>query len=151
VSDNWVVFVPEDPLYIPTDAAIAAAVATASRLFPAADKIEPDLSNGIQFFDAGGNWETTYCPGCGQHLSVQWWQDAFGRDHTESGFKLALYPTPCCGAAYTLNDLKYVWPQALGKFGLSAMNPNVGEIAAEACRKLESALGTRLRVIYQHL
>lgn len=69
----------------------------------------------------------------------------------EDGFKLAAYAVPCCRKEYTLHDLAYDWPQAFGRFALDAMNPNIGELDAKFKREFEKILGTKLRVIYQHI
>ena len=67
------------------------------------------------------------------------------------GFKLATYPTPCCGAQYTLHQFVYEWPQGFGRFALDAMNPAIGELEERYKAELEEILGTKLRVIYQHI
>jgi hypothetical protein len=71
-------------------------------------------------------------------------------DHAD-GFKLATYLVSCCGAAYTLHDLVYEWPQGFGRFALNAMNPNIGKLEERDKQEFEKILGTKLRVIYQHL
>ena len=71
-------------------------------------------------------------------------------DYSE-GFQLASWIVPCCGARCTLNDLVYEWPQAFGRFVLDVMNPNIGMLEDEHKREFEEILGTKLRVVYQHL
>ena len=51
----------------------------------------------------------------------------------------------------TLNDLQYDWPQGFGRFALQAMNPNIGKLNAAQMAEFERILGTKLRVIYQHI
>jgi hypothetical protein len=58
---------------------------------------------------------------------------------------------PCCGVSNTLHELVYEWPQGFGRFALEAMNPNIGILEDEHKKELEELLGTKLRVIYQHI
>jgi hypothetical protein len=67
------------------------------------------------------------------------------------GFMLASYATPCCGAKGTLHDLVYDWPQGFGRFALRAMNPNIGKLEDRYRQEFEKILGTKLRVIHQHV
>ena len=67
------------------------------------------------------------------------------------GFKLDMYATPCCGTRCTLTIAAYEWPLGFGRFALSAMNPNVGKLEERYKLELEEILGTKLRVIYQHI
>jgi hypothetical protein len=64
---------------------------------------------------------------------------------------LATYATPCCGAICTLHELAYEWSQGFGRFALDAMNPNIGELEDRYKQEFEEILGTKLRVIYQHI
>jgi len=102
------------------------------------------------FFDAGENFERVLCPSCRAEIPMEWWQQRMGEDCDE-GFKLAKYPTPCCQAAHTLHELAYDWPQGFGRYALPAMNANIGELSEKQRQDMERILGTRLRIIYQHL
>jgi len=79
-----------------------------------------------------------------------WWQSRMDEDYGD-GFKLASYSTPCCGARCTLHELVYEWPQGFGRFALDAMNPNIGALEDRYKAEFEEILGTKLRVIYQHI
>jgi hypothetical protein len=68
-----------------------------------------------------------------------------------NGFMLASYATPCCDVRCTLHELVYEWPQGFGRFVLDAKNPNIGKLQDKYKQELERILGTKLRVIYQHL
>jgi len=72
-------------------------------------------------------------------------------DDFDSGFKLAHYKMPCCNAEHALDQLIYDWPQGFSKFAFDLMNPNIGEFSDQHKKELEQILGTKLRVIYQHL
>jgi hypothetical protein len=157
MSDNWIYFVPDEPRYVPDRGQIRKAVAVASGLFPRADSVEPELPSDIEFFHAGGNFEGVFCPGCGMEIT-DWWGDAMDLDRkaseatpqrrAEVGFQLAAITLPCCGKVCTLNDLRYEVSGAFGRFALSVMNP-LDDVPPQAVRTLESALGTKLRVVYQ--
>ena len=47
--------------------------------------------------------------------------------------------------------LVYEWPQGFGRFALDAMNPNIGKLDNRYKEEIEGILGTKLRVIYQHI
>jgi hypothetical protein len=72
-------------------------------------------------------------------------------DHDENGFQLATYSAPCCGGSVGLDELRYEWPQAFARFGIDAMNPNIGELSDQQRSEFERILGTPLRTIYQHI
>ena len=85
-------------------------------------------------------------------ISGKWWNERMDDDYTKGkGFKLASYPTPCCGGQCTLHELIYEWPQGFGRFALEARNPNIGKLQERYKQELEEILGTKLRVIYVHL
>jgi hypothetical protein len=67
-----------------------------------------------------------------------------------AGFKLATYPTPCCGSRHTMHDLVYDWPQGFGRFALRAANANIGKLDQKLQAEFEEILRTKLRVIHRH-
>lgn len=150
MSDNWIALIPEDPRFVPDQARRDLALDRFAQLAPKADSIEANVSPTIEFFDCGTNLERILCPACRSEISTDWWQDRMDEDF-EEGFKLATYPTPCCRANATLHDLIYDWPQGFGRFILDAMNPNLERLPDQFIAELETILGTKLRVIYQHL
>lgn len=152
MSDDWIALVPEDPGFVPDAAAQRRARDRFAEVAPEADGIEIKVSDTAQFFDCGANLERICCPSCGSEIPVDWWQDRMDEDSDgEDGFKLASYPVPCCGKEHTLHELAYDWPQGFGRFALDVMNPNVGELEDKHKREFEMILGTKLRVIYQHI
>ena len=152
MSDNWIALVPEDPRFVPKPAAQRLARDRFAEIVPEADEIEIKLSKTAQFFDCGENLERIACPSCRSEIPVDWWQDRMDEDSDgEDGFKLAAYTVPCCRKKHTLHELAYEWPQAFGRFALDAMNPNIGELEDKYKREFEEILGTKLRVIYQHI
>jgi hypothetical protein len=150
MSDNWIRLIPEDPHFVPDAARQRHAKARFAEIAPQADEISIEVFDDIVLFDCGANLERILCPTCRTELSINWWQDRMDDDF-DQGFKLAKYPTPCCKTPLTLHELIYEWPQGFGRFVLVAMNPNVGELSEARRLEFEQILGTRLRIIYQHL
>lgn len=150
MSDNWIALVPEDPRFVPDPAKQLRARDRFAEIAPEADEIEIKLSETVEFFDCGANFERIRCPSCASEIALPWWQHRMDEDYGE-GFNLATYATPCCRASCTLHELVYEWPQGFGRFALDAMNPNLGKLEDKYKRELEEILGTKLRVIYQHI
>jgi hypothetical protein len=148
MSDHWIALIPEDPRFIPDTAKQRRARARFAEIAPEADQIEVKVSEKLEFFDCGANFERVRCPSCRVEISVEWWQDRMDEDYGD-GFKLAAYAIPCCGARCTLHELVYEWPQGFGRFGLNAMNPNIGKLEEMYKREFEEILGSKLRVIYE--
>jgi hypothetical protein len=150
MSDSYITLVPDDPRYVPSDAQISNAATLAGRLMPRASVVSPQINSGIRLFDAGSNFESVHCPGCGKKVSIDWWHETLDADEGEDGFALAQHRMPCCGSSFTLNQLTYDWPQAFGRFGLEIMNPNIGRLSGDVVAQFEKVLGSTLRVIYAH-
>jgi hypothetical protein len=150
MSDNWIALVPENPQFVPDVTKRLKARDRFAEISPQADEIEITVSENVRFFACGGNFERICCPSCGAEIPIEWWQGRMDEDH-DDGFKLADYATPCCGKKSTLNDLVYEWPQAFGRFALDVMNPNIGKLDDKYKQEFEEILGTKLRVVYQHI
>jgi len=150
MSDHWIQLIPEDPRFVPAAAQQKQALRRLREIAPEADEIEIKLSKTIQFFDCGANFERILCPSCRTELDVEWWQSGMSKDH-DGGFKLADYRMPCCRTKHALHQLIYEWPQGFARFALDMMNPNIGKLKPKVQKELEELLGTKLRVIYQHL
>jgi hypothetical protein len=117
---------------------------------PHADQIEFKVCDEVEFFDCGANFERILCPDCRTEISFEWWESRLDEDF-HKGFNLAKYATPCCCSLRTLHELEYDWAQGFGRFALEAMNPNIGKLDDRLKEELETILGKRLRVIYQHI
>lgn len=149
MSDDWIRLVPDDPHFVPERNRQGRANARFAEIAPGAE-ISLEVSNSVMFFDCGGNFEKILCPSCGAGIPVVWWQARMEEDF-DDGFRLASWTLTCCAARFTLNDLIYEWPQAFGRFVLEVMNPNIGRLEDDHKREFEGILGTKLRVVYQHL
>ena len=150
MSDNWIALIPEDPNFVPALEKQSRARKRFAEIAPDADEIKIKVSKRIEFFDCGANFERILCPSCRAEITMKWWQDRMKEDY-DNGFKLVAYPTPCCNSYSTLHHLVYEWPQGFGRFALDAMNPNIGKLEETHRIEFEAILGTKLRVIYQHL
>lgn len=152
MSDHYTILIPTDPQVAPTKDKQLAAESVFRQLAPEADGIVSRLTDTVQFIGAGSNFESIGCTECKAPISQDWWgkrmDDDFDR---KSGFKLALYTLPCCGARKALHQLDYQWPQGFARYALEAMNANIGEVSASQKAALEAALGTELMVIYRHM
>lgn len=150
MSDDWIALIPEDPWFIPDPAKQRRARERFAEIAPEADEIDLKVSEKVLFFDCGANFKRIRCPACHWEIPVAWWQDRMDEDCVD-GFTLVPYAAPCCGARSTLHELAYEWPQGFGRFAIDAMNPAIGNLEDRHLRELEEILGTKLRVIYQHL
>ncbi len=150
MSDNWIKLVPTDPHFVPSDQAAEAAEQYFNDIAPDVEEIKLQTSSKIRFFDNGANFERVSCPSCDSQLPIEWWQEHLDRD-IENGFKLDKYKLPCCNVEHDLNELKYDWAQAFGRFALEAMNPNIGQLTKANVAEFEQILGSSLRVVYQHI
>lgn len=151
MSDNWIALIPEDPCYVPDAARQTRARDRFAEIAPDADEVEIKVTDHFEFYDCGTNLERIICPSCGTEIADEWWQDRLDDDSGDEGFKLARYSAPCCNAKHTLHNLIYEWPQGFGRFALDAMNPNIGKLDDEYKTEFEEILGTKLRIIYQHI
>ncbi len=151
MSDNWIYLVPEDPRFVPHAAKQRRARERFVEIAPEADEIEIRVFEKVKFFDCGGNSERILCPSCRSEIPANWWRERMDADYSDDGFRLNSNATPCCGKECTLHELVYEWPEGFGRFALEAMNPNIGELDDKYKREFEEILGTKLRIIYQHL
>jgi hypothetical protein len=150
MSDNWITLIPEDPRFVPEEERRVRARDRFAEIASEADEINIKVSEKVLFYDCGQNFERVCCPACGCEIQATWWQDRMDEDNAD-GFKLAKYFVPCCETGCTLHDLVYEWPQGFGRFALDAMNPNIGKLEDRHKQEFEEILGTKLRVIYQHI
>ena len=150
MSDDWIALIPEDPHFVPNAQARDRALVRFAEIAPGSDAIEVIVADVVQFFDCGANLERIGCPACRSEVPFAWWQKRLEEDDRD-GFLRAKYNMPCCSTQLSLDALIYHWPQGFAKFALNAMNPNIGKLTDAHRQELEAILGTRLRVIYQHL
>ncbi len=149
MSEHLLCFVPVDPRFVPAAPAQDAAISLLREAWPDAEEISVEASDEIGFRDCGENLERVRCPYCRKDLDMGVWQEMLEGDASEDGgFELRSWPMPCCGRHATLNELVYEWPQAFGRFALTAPDPGT-ELPAELFADLESTLGCKLRLVHQ--
>lgn len=96
VSDNWIQFVPADPLAQPTKEAADRSVQLLKSYAPDADEVIAEFKDHTEFFHPAGNWSGVQCPVCGSDAE-SWWGDAVSRA-AEAAFSDLAVQTPCCGS-----------------------------------------------------
>ncbi|TPI44067.1 hypothetical protein FJW05_22135 [Mesorhizobium sp. B2-9-1] len=149
MSDNYLHMVPDDPYWRPDRTAAEKAANLVRGLFPQAEHVGIEYKEAVTFFDAGANTESVYCAFCGSELE-DWWGNAMDQAAVSDFSDLAIV-TPCCSKSTSLNDLRYVWPAAFGMCSLTVVNPGATTLCAEERRRIEQAIGSPLKVIWQHL
>ncbi|HVS34727.1 MAG TPA: hypothetical protein VMS17_04035 [Gemmataceae bacterium] len=150
MSDNYVILIPEDPHHVPARERQQKALERFREIAPRSREIKATMTEAVRFFDCGGNFERILCPNCGADIPVPWWRARMDSDY-KAGFPLEKAATPCCGVQHTLHELTYEWPQGFGRFGIEAMNPNIGRLDDKLKVEFEQILGCSCRVIYQHI
>lgn len=150
MSDDWLILIPTDPQWIPTEAQQAAARVVLERLCPNAERRDVAASDTISFRDAGANFSAIRCPNCGAQIDRDWWLARMDDANSNSFTDLSVV-TPCCGTNTTLNDLEYDWPQGFSIWALEAMNPGRGRLTEDELRAFATALGHSVREIWTHI
>ena len=150
MSDNWIVYISNEPDWQPSREAADAAAQILRRMAPDADEIEVEFNSDIQFIDCGSNFETVRCPACDTDLT-DWWSEAMEQAYANRFEDLSVH-TPCCATATSLNDLRYDWPVGFAKFSLSARNAGIGTPSPEQDAEMANALGLAVvRRIHRHI
>jgi hypothetical protein len=150
MSDSWINIIPTDPQFVPGLQAQRQAVEFMRRIVGRADEVRCELSENVRFIDCGENLERILCPRCGREVSCEWWRDQMEYQF-EHGYTLEPVPLPCCGAAVSLAELTYEWPQGYAKCSVEAMNPEVADLTSEQVREFETILGCRVTKVLQHI
>lgn len=149
MSDNWLQFIPSDPQFQPSSEAAEQARALLASFVPQSDEVLALFKNSTEFFHPGANWSGVECSACGADAEP-WWQEAMDVA-SQSHFKNLIVTAPCCGAHVSLNELRYVWPAAFGRFALEAMNPNIRDLAPAQESRLSELVGQNLHKVWVHL
>jgi hypothetical protein len=149
VSDNWTIFIPEQPDHVPSVENQKRAEGMLGELCPGAAEICVEVADQIRFEHCGQNFGTITCPNCGQKIEMAWWNERMSDDFSEDrSFKLQSFKLPCCGVLRRLHDLKYEWSMGFAKFAVKVRNANIGLVPSEFLSAMEAAAGCPLRVIY---
>jgi hypothetical protein len=149
MSDNWLQFIPTDPNFQPSLESAERARALLATYLPRAQDVRASFKDAVEFFHPGGNWSGVECPACGADAEP-WWQLAMAQA-SQTGFASLNVQAPCCAAQVSLNELRYIWPAAFGRFMLQAMNPGVEDLEPVQGARLTETLGHSLRKVWVHL
>ena len=151
MSDDFLIFVPTDPHLVPSSEVQRQTTELVRSLLPDAAEVSSEATERVQFYDGGSNFSGVSCPHCRSELSLEWWGEIMDEDYDEGGFRLAPYELPCCHRSSNLNELRYDWPQAFGRFAISAMNPNIGRAPDSLRAAVAEKLGCTVATIHQHI
>jgi hypothetical protein len=149
VSDDYTLWIPLDPSFVPVEAAAQCAVEWLRARAPRAHEANVEVSPEIEFVDCGANFESIHCHLCDSELSMDWWQQAMARA-ASTAFENRVVELPCCGARVGLEMLRYEWPQGFARFVLEALNADIGEPTPEDDEAVARLLGTPVRRIHAH-
>jgi hypothetical protein len=151
MSDDFLIFVPTAPHLVPTLEVQKQTTELVRSSLPDADEVSAEANERVQFYDCGSNFSRVSCPHCQAELSLDWWGEIMDEDYDDGGFHLARYELPCCQRSSNLNELHYDWPQAFGRFAISAMNPNIGPAPDSLRAAVAEKLGCTVVTIHQHI
>ena len=143
MAETYLQFVPTDPTYQPSLAALEDA-RTLLESIVQAHEVTASNYPGIQFFDSGEEWDYPLCSACGAS-SEAWFQDAMAHawDETSGAYADLSATAECCGTKVLLNQLHYPGGDRFASFMLEASfamgNTNPGQQL-----ELERLLGCKL-------
>ncbi|KAA3505430.1 hypothetical protein G6L63_23535 [Agrobacterium vitis] len=146
MSDSILRYVPTDPLWQPSPADARKAISLLKSIAPEADDVGPIFEDKVTFYDPGQNWLGVECSSCGADAE-KWWGDAMDIAYA-SEFTSLTVEAPCCGTTVSLNNLRYLWPAAFGRFAIEARNPNIADTSEEQDQQIADCLGTTLRKMW---
>jgi hypothetical protein len=149
MSDFWLRYVPKEPGFRPNVESVAMAERLLRTYLPDAESVKSEEFEHVTFIDSGGNWAGVFCPSCGADAK-SWWGTAMSEAH-ETQFARMDIRTPCCGAATSLNELRYGWPCGFGVYVLEALNPNVQGLNRQQLAALSGAVGHPMLEVQRHI
>jgi hypothetical protein len=143
------IVIPVDPLAKPPQERIDAAFSLLQELRPDG---EPELHVGDvpEFFYAGENAGSIFCPFCETVLEYDWWSNALNRWYESKDRRVLSIETPCCHRPTSLNDLDYDGPEGFACVGMELMNPGY-DLEPDERRQVEAALGLPVRIIWRYI
>jgi hypothetical protein len=150
VSNGWILIIPRDPTYEPSDMAATRTHRYLIEQLPEAEEVLVERYDGIEFVHAGPNLDRLWCPLCQAELTVDWYYSCVGRAHKEQYRELAV-EMPCCKGTGNLNDLGWNFPVGFARFALSARDPNVLDLTKAQMLELERLLETPITRIWRHM
>jgi hypothetical protein len=152
VSDTVLSVIPTDPRWQPEKAAVERATALAAKLVPDDGMLEIKATwhERITAIDCGENLSRITCPSCGGVIELEWYSDLL-EHKCGSGFDTLSVTVPCCGAATTLDALRYDWPCGFARFEIEIWNPERDWFTDDELADFATALGHPVRQVLAHL
>ncbi|MET8974254.1 hypothetical protein ABZX85_01410 [Streptomyces sp. NPDC004539] len=155
MSDDVLSVIPDDPRWQPSKDAAARAHALVASWFPENPEgfepyVETTWYDAVNAVDCGENLDRIGCPVCGGEIDLQWWCD-LGEAHAESGFTDLGVTVPCCGAALSLDTLRFEAPCGFSRFEIAVWNPERDAFGGGELAALADALGHPVRQIRAHI
>ena len=149
MSESLLRVIPADSEFRPSSFAAASAEAFLRGLLPEAERVSAKSLAGVEFVDAGANWEGVRCPACGADAEP-WWGEAMSQA-AESRFHSLQVMSGCCRSTVSLNELRYGWPVGFASFVLEVQNPQSTGLTASQLTQLSGIVGCSLRQMSVHL
>ena len=144
---NYLILIPTNPTYVPTDEQAEAGADALEALVPAAEEVTYDMFDDVRFIDGAQAFEAITCPLCGKDAQA-WWHNAMDKAAEAEFEELACIAT-CCGGQTNLNALIYRPAAAFTRFTLVATNAGVGSLSGADLATIGVPLGCELRVVTQ--
>jgi hypothetical protein len=151
MSDFFIIVVPADPAFVPSEDARRAVERLTAEVFPDAVAVELRTTRRVEMVWAGSNHTPPSCPFCDADLEEWFWAE-LRRAPKQDAVSLAV-TLPCCGRPGSLNDLAFAegFPEAFARFQLSVMNPGVGRVGDDLVRQFAEAFGCPVKIVYRRL
>jgi len=151
MSDNWIRIIPDDLEYIPDQHIQKKLLSYVKQIAPKSEEIESIEYNKIQFIDCGTNLEVIKCPLCGSNLDIEWWRNQLDEQYDDEGVNIVDFILPCCKGITDISKLQYDFDQGFSKYCLEMMNPDIGLLSKVQIGEIETIMGKKIKVIYQHI
>ena len=149
VSDSWLIIIPRDVDFVPSEEAHERAFELFERLTEGADEVTGGVTQNVHFFDCGENFSRVICPTCDKDLDIEWWKERMDEEY-KAEYPLNAMELPCCRARHNLNELLYDWTQGFARYSLEARNPPEN-LLREQVVEFEKILGCKVKVILSHI
>jgi hypothetical protein len=145
MSTSSLQLIPTDPHYQPSQDAAERAGELLAKFVPRATEVNATFLAAPEFFPRVDGGLGVACPVCDTD-ALEWWHKAVETAY-EEGFQNLHVTTPCCGAAVSLNDLKYASPAGFARFVLEASVAGGSDLQDKQLTQLSDTLGCELRNI----
>ena len=145
MSTSILKITPSNPLNIPHEAARLSALNYLKTRFRKGKEIEEKISDKIIFIDQGQNFSEPSCPLCKSPLEMDWFADTVD-DAYKDDFRDLDCSSPCCKKTINLNELKWDFPCAFGKYYIQIWDIE-RLLSDHETMVLEAKLGTSLKLI----